>query len=102
MQLHRDTTVGQLTSSPSLVDGKIVWNDSPLVRAVRYGYALILDEADKAPLETITILKNLIEDGELLLADGRRISRRIGSTNNSGMKLWKMCRVFTVHLLTLM
>jgi von Willebrand factor A domain-containing protein 8 len=87
MQLHRDSTVGQLTLSPSLVNGKIIWNDSPLVRSIRNGYSLILDEADKAPIETITILKNLIEDGELLLADGRRISRTLTSSK-SGKKIY--------------
>eukprot|EP00957_Ditylum_brightwellii_P169461 12898130-Ditylum_brightwellii.AAC.1 len=33
IQLHRDSTIGQLTLSPSLEDGRIVWKDSPLVRA---------------------------------------------------------------------
>jgi hypothetical protein len=32
----------------------------------------MIDEADKAPLEVVAILKGLIEDGQLLLADGRR------------------------------
>jgi hypothetical protein len=35
----------------------------------------VIDEADKAPVEVASILKGLVEDGELLLADGRRISR---------------------------
>jgi midasin (ATPase involved in ribosome maturation) len=79
IQLHRDTTIGQLTISPSLEDGKVVWNDSPLVRAVINGRALVIDEADKAPLEVVAVLKSLVEDGELLLADGRRITRRSSS-----------------------
>lgn len=75
IQLHRDSTIGQLTLTPQLEDGKIVWNDSPLIRAVRDGCALLIDEADKAPVEVVSVLKGLVEDGELLLADGRRISR---------------------------
>lgn len=75
IQLHRDSTIGQLTISPSLEDGKIVWKDSPLVRAVTKGRALIIDEADKAPPEVVAVLKSLVEDGELLLADGRKIIR---------------------------
>ena len=75
IQLHRDSTIGQLTLSPSLEDGKIIWKDSPLVRAVSEGRALVIDEADKAPLEVVAVLKSLVEDGELLLADGRRILR---------------------------
>lgn len=75
IQLHRDSTIGQLTLTPSLEDGRIVWKDSPLVRAVREGCPLVVDEADKAPVEVVAVLKGLVEDGELLLADGRRISR---------------------------
>ena len=75
IQLHRDSTIGQLTLTPQLEDGKIIWNDSPLIRAVRDGCALLVDEADKAPVEVVSVLKGLVEDGELLLADGRRISR---------------------------
>ena len=40
---------------------------------VREGRVLIIDEADKAPLEVVSILKGLVEDGEMLLSDGRRI-----------------------------
>jgi len=53
IQLHRDTTVQGLTLTPSLVDGVVVWEDSPLVKAVREGHVLVVDEADKAPLEVI-------------------------------------------------
>jgi von Willebrand factor A domain-containing protein 8 len=74
VQLHRDSTIGQLTLTPQLQDGKIVWNDSPLIKAVTNGRVLVVDEADKAPVEVVSVLKGLVEDGELLLADGRRIS----------------------------
>ena len=46
--------------------------DSPLVRAAQLGRALVLDEADKAPLEVVVVLKSLVEDGQLALPDGRR------------------------------
>jgi len=82
IQLHRDSTIGQLTLTPQLMDGKIVWNDSPLIRAVRDGCVLVVDEADKAPVEVVSILKGLVEDGELLLADGRRISRHCESSDD--------------------
>ena len=49
IQLHRDTTVNQLTTQPSIRGGILVFDDSPLVRAVRSGYVLVIDEADKAP-----------------------------------------------------
>jgi von Willebrand factor A domain-containing protein 8 len=76
VQLHRDSTVGTLTMSPSLQDGKLIWEDSPLVRAVENGYVLMVDEADKAPVEVTSVLKCLVEDEEMLLADGRRIVSR--------------------------
>lgn len=73
MQLHRDTTVQTLTLAPSLQAGRVVWEDSALVRACQFGRVLVLDEVDKAPLEVVCILKGLVEDGEMQLADGRRI-----------------------------
>ncbi len=73
IQLHRDTTVYSLTSSPAIVNGKLVYEDSPLVKAVREGYILVVDEADKAPTHVTQILKCLVEDGEMVLSDGRRI-----------------------------
>lgn len=72
IQLHRDTTVSSLTLQPSLERGKIVWTDSPLVKAVKEGHVLVVDEADKAPPEVVVVLKSLV-DGEMTLADGRRI-----------------------------
>jgi MoxR-like ATPase len=70
-QLHRDTTIQSLMLSPSVEDGKIVFNDSPLIRAAKNGRILVLDEADKAPTEVVALLKGLIEDGQLSLPDGR-------------------------------
>ncbi|ETV82729.1 hypothetical protein, variant 2 [Aphanomyces astaci] len=82
IQLHRDTTVQTLTMVPSMENGRIRWEDSPLVRAVKFGRTLVVDEADKAPLEVVCVLKGLIEDGEMLLGDGRRIVDRAKGTFN--------------------
>lgn len=43
IQLHRDTTVQSLTVLPSLQDGKIVYEDSPLLRAAKRGTVLVID-----------------------------------------------------------
>lgn len=43
------------------------------VRALRSGMVLVVDEADKAPTHVTCILKNIVEGGEITLADGRRI-----------------------------
>jgi len=72
IQLHRDTTVQSLTLAPSLEEGHVVWHDSPLVRAMLHGRILVVDEFDKAPAEVVCVLKGLLEDGEMLLPDGRR------------------------------
>lgn len=94
IQLHRDSTIGQITLQPTLENGKIVWNDSPLVRAVTEGLSLIVDEADKAPTEVLAVLKGLVEDGELLLGDGRRIS-----CHEQGPGIIPMHRDFTLWVL---
>ncbi|KAI9366882.1 AAA domain-containing protein, partial [Zopfochytrium polystomum] len=67
IQLHRDTTVQSLTSTPTIVGGVLVYEDSPLVRAVKEGYVLVVDEADKAPTHVTSVLKSLVEDGEMVL-----------------------------------
>ena len=75
MQLHRDSTVQSLTVEATLVGGEIQWRDSPLVQALRHGRVLVLDEADKAPLEVTAVLKSLLADGQMLLSDGRSTPR---------------------------
>lgn len=82
-QLHRDTTVHALTSQPILAGGKVTWEDSPLVRAARFGRVLIVDEADKAPLQVVCILKGLVEDGQMLLGDGRLLVSDASSVQSS-------------------
>eukprot|EP00759_Apiculatamorpha_spiralis_P049025 PhF_6_TR44166/c0_g1_i1/m.67642 len=73
MQLHRDVTVQSLTVNCVVNGGKVSWEDSPLVIAVKHGRMLVIDEADKAPLEVVVILKNLVEDKTLLLHNGETI-----------------------------
>ena len=73
IQLHRDTSVQSLTLQPTVDCGVIVYEDSPLVKAVKNGYILVVDEADKAPTHVTCILKTLVEAGEMILSDGRRI-----------------------------
>ncbi len=51
IQLHRDTTVQSLTLVSKVEHGVVSFEDSPLVKAVVHGRVLVVDEADKAPLE---------------------------------------------------
>ena len=73
IQLHRDSSVQSLTQQPAVRDGQIVFDDSPLIKAVSSGSVLVVDEADKAPTHVTCVLKTLVESGEMILADGRRI-----------------------------
>ena len=73
VQLHRDTTVQTLTTQPNIKDGVIVNEDSALVKAVKNGHVLVIDEADKAPTHVTSVLKSLIEDSSMFLSDGRKI-----------------------------
>jgi hypothetical protein len=89
IQLHRDTTIQSLTVMPTLQHGRIVYEDSPLIKAAREGRVLVVDEADKAPLEVLCLLKMLVEDGELVLNDGRRLlsQRRVNLEHNKEVSL---------------
>ncbi|KAH1005033.1 hypothetical protein HUJ04_006106 [Dendroctonus ponderosae] len=76
IQLHRDTTVQTLTTQPTVKDGVLIYEDSPLVKAIKNGHVLVVDEADKAPTHVTCILKTLVESGQMILSDGRRISQQ--------------------------
>lgn len=76
IQLHRDTTVQALTIQPTVQDGIVAYEDSPLVKAVRDGHVLVVDEADKAQTHVTCILKTFVENGEMVLSDGRKIMPR--------------------------
>ncbi len=76
MQLNRDSTLQSLCVAPSVVAGRMVWEASPLLRAMELGRVAVLDEADKAPLEAVAVLKALLSDEVLSLPDGRVARRR--------------------------
>ncbi|KAJ3359065.1 hypothetical protein GGF32_009678 [Allomyces javanicus] len=73
MQLHRDSTVGSLMVSPAIENGVLVYQDSPLVKAIKDGYVAVVDEADKAPVHVVSVLKSLAETGEMTLTNGVRV-----------------------------
>ncbi|KAI0089424.1 AAA domain-containing protein [Irpex rosettiformis] len=75
IQLHRDSTVNQLMFTTSLEGGIMKYTDSPLLRAIKYGRVIIIDEADKAAEHVVAIFKSLAGQGELTLSDGRRVRR---------------------------
>lgn len=95
MQLHRDTTIQSLTTVPTIQDGIIEYEDSSLVKAVQNGHVLVVDEADKAPTEVVCILKSLIEDGQMMLSDGRQLLSKERINNN--LKLRASSDVIEIH-----
>jgi MoxR-like ATPase len=74
VQLHRDSTVESLGMRARVADGRIVYDDTPLVKAARAGHVLIVDEADKAPVHVTAVLRTLAERGQMGLPDGRYIA----------------------------
>ncbi|CAG5045466.1 unnamed protein product [Parnassius apollo] len=72
-QLHDSTTIQSLTVQPIVENGAIIYEDTPLVKAVKYGYVLVVDEADKAPTKVTNSLNTLMENREMVLSDGRKM-----------------------------
>jgi hypothetical protein len=62
----------------ALESGHINHTDSPLLRAIKYGRVIIIDEADKAPEHVVAIFRSLASQGEMSLSDGRRVRPTAG------------------------
>ena len=62
----------------ALEGGHINYTDSPLLRAIKYGRVIIIDEADKAPEHVVAIFRSLAGQGEMSLSDGRRVRPMAG------------------------
>eukprot|EP00026_Physarum_polycephalum_P000717 Phypoly_transcript_00718.p1 GENE.Phypoly_transcript_00718~~Phypoly_transcript_00718.p1 ORF type:complete len:1304 (+),score=248.57 Phypoly_transcript_00718:258-4169(+) len=75
IQLHRDSTVPSLIARPTLTQSRVEYEDTPMIIAIKNGHVLVVDEADKAQLEVVCVLKGIV-DGELALPDGRIIRNR--------------------------
>ena len=69
--LHLGHELWQILTTPTYYHFLLSFH--PKVRALQSGMVLVVDEADKAPTHVTCILKNIIEGGEITLADGRRI-----------------------------
>ncbi|KAL7030964.1 hypothetical protein ACKWTF_006849 [Chironomus riparius] len=99
IQLHRDTTVQTLTVQFKVEDGKVIAEDSPLVKAVKHGYVLVIDEIDKAPINVTCILKSLVETGEMWMSDGRKIVSSDVDVDESNEKIIKTHPGFRIVVL---
>ncbi|CAB3401465.1 unnamed protein product [Caenorhabditis bovis] len=101
MQLHRDTTVQTLTMQTVVENGVIRQEDSALVKAARSGQILVIDEADKAPLHVVAILKNLLDTGCLVLGDGRTLkpSNRLSEADRNDAGVVPIHSAFRIIML---
>ncbi|GAA5995340.1 uncharacterized protein JCM10292_005112 [Rhodotorula paludigena] len=72
-QLHRDSTTQALMFTTHIEKGQIRHVDSPLLRAVKLGRVMLVDEVDKAPPPVVAVFASLASRGEMTLADGRKI-----------------------------
>jgi von Willebrand factor A domain-containing protein 8 len=57
----------------ALVNGLVQYSDSPLLRAIKLGRVIVVDEADKAPEHVVAIFRSLAGKNEMTLSDGRRV-----------------------------
>jgi von Willebrand factor A domain-containing protein 8 len=88
LQLHRESSVQSITAAVTLVDRKVTLSDdSPLVRAMRYGRVLVIDEVDKANVDVLLALKSLLHERRILLADGRRFGGADGEPIHAAFRV---------------
>jgi hypothetical protein len=67
-----------------------------LVNAAKNGYILVIDEADKAPIHVTSILKSLVEDGEMLLVNGSRLSTNPDPKDPKSIQIHPGFRMFVL------
>ena len=89
---NRDITVQDFVGNYEAHDGSTVWVDGPLVRAMKDGHLLLIDEYDHMPAECSSILHSVLEPkGKLVITGngGEVVSphdnfRIVGTSNTGG------------------
>lgn len=79
--LSGETSVDDFVGKYILEDGKTVWQDGVLLRAMRQGYWLVVDEINAALPEILFVLHSLLDDSkEVLVAanDGEVVTPKEG------------------------
>ena len=87
VQVHRDTTVGSLVTESKVEKGELKIGDSALIRSLKEGTVLMLDEVDKAPTHVTAILKALVDKQDFTLPDGRKLDFRRESEDPTSIKV---------------
>lgn len=77
--IHRQLPVEDLLGGYALVEGTTKWQDGPAIRAMRGGYALVIDEVDQISAECRCVLHALLDDpAGITLASGERVNAAPG------------------------
>ena len=72
-QTDAKSLLGLYASSPS--GGSFVWQPGVLTKAMEEGRWILIEDIDRAPLEVISVLLPIIEQGEILLPSRRKCIR---------------------------
>jgi von Willebrand factor A domain-containing protein 8 len=74
--LYKDMSARDLLQRRTTSDrGETIWQDTPLVSALRHGRLAVLDGIHRLPAGTVGILLRLVADREITLFDGTRFVR---------------------------
>ncbi len=74
VSFHRDVGEAELLQTRSLSSGgNLVFEDGPVIRAMKNGHLLILEGVEKAERGVTPIINNILENREQNLADGRHL-----------------------------
>lgn len=77
--IHRQLPVEDMLGGYALIEGTTKWQDGPAIRAMRGGYALVVDEIDQISAECRCILHALLDDpAGITLASGERVAAAPG------------------------
>ncbi len=85
---HDRATMFELVGGQRLVDGNTVWEDGPLLSAMRHGAVLLIDEVNVMPPEVLTGLNRVMERYTYLIPETGEIVKahpdfRIAITGNA-------------------
>ncbi|KAJ2436862.1 AAA ATPase midasin, partial [Coemansia sp. RSA 2424] len=73
---HEHTDLQEYLGSYTSVDGKLVFEEGLLVKALRHGHWLVLDELNLAPSDVLEALNRLLDDNrELVIPETQEIVR---------------------------
>ena len=87
ISMHRDIGEGELLQQRSLrAGGSLIYQDGPVVRAMKSGSLLLIDGVQRAERNVMPLLNNILENREANLADGTQLvpAARLASVKEEG------------------